>query len=78
MSNPLRIECPECGTSYKVAEGAKTGPQDKVILPCHCGTWLEATFTSKPETTRRTWYGKKVVVEGEKVVNVRANPVGDR
>lgn len=68
----LRIECPECRISYPVEPNAKTGPEDKVLLPCYCGVILEATFADAP--VKRTWYGKRL--PGEKVVSVSANPSG--
>jgi len=67
----LRIECPECGTSFRTDTlKLKTGQGDKAIVQCFCGKALEASFTETPQGQRRNWYGRKVDQPAAKSVTV--------
>lgn len=55
MATPERVECPFCGTSYKVSHlKVKTGPQDKAIVRCACGEDLSVEFVHTPG--EQTWW----------------------
>ncbi len=52
----LRIECPQCGTSFHAEKlGLKTGPEDKVVIQCLCGQSLETSFDHSEEHITGNW-----------------------
>jgi len=76
MSDVLRIECPECGTSFRTDTlKVKTNPGDKVIVQCYCHNDVEAEFFETPATPTTGWRSWFQRAQGPvKGVKVNATP----
>jgi predicted Zn finger-like uncharacterized protein len=81
MDSALRIECPECGTSYRVEHlGLKTNPGDKAVVRCMCGRSLEVEFShiDHPTVEEVGWFRKWVLLQSpitsvKKVIHARVD-----